>query len=77
MGKGWEILSYVCVWQIMLSITLYSMYKSCTFFQICHSGDINPVKIQGLIDAYVAKYIKANSKKDGDPKTGGASAGKT
>ena len=36
-------------------------------FQICHSksGDINPMKIKSLVEAYVSKYLKHKDGKDG------------
>ena len=36
------------------------------FFQICHSksGDINPMKIKSLVEAYVSRFIKHKGSKD-------------
>lgn len=43
-----------------MQVSKFTKESSCFCFQICHSksGDINPVKIRGLVDAYVEKVIK-------------------
>jgi hypothetical protein len=50
-----------------LFVMLWYALLTCKSFQICHnkSGEINPIKIQHLVEAYVKKFRYAKKKAAG------------